>query len=106
MCIRDRLRWIGRKAELLVVFEATGVYHRELELMLGAQGLPFVKVNPRQARRFAQATGRLAKTDRVDAAMLARMGAVLALAPQAPRQQNFHDPVSYTHLDVYKRQAP
>ena len=45
--------------------------------------LPFAKVNPRQARRFAEATGRLAKTDRVDAAMLARMGAVLDLAAQA-----------------------
>lgn len=88
---RALLRWIGRSAELLVVFEATGVYHRDLELTLGARGLPFAKVNPRQARRFAQATGRLAKTDRVDAAMLARMGAVLALAPQAPRQQSFYD---------------
>lgn len=88
---RAVLRWIGRNAKLLVVFEATGVYHRELELMLGARGIPFVKVNPRQARRFTQATERLAKTNRVDAAMLARMGAVLALAPQAPRQQNLHN---------------
>ena len=39
--------------------------------------MPFAKVNPRQARRFAEAIGRLAKTDRVDAAMLARMGALL-----------------------------
>ena len=41
--------------------------------------LPFVKVNPRRARRFAEATGKLAKTDRLDAALLARMGAVLDL---------------------------
>jgi transposase len=89
--LRVLLRWIGRKAELLVVFEATGVYHRDLELTLGARGLPFAKVNPKQARRFAQATGRLAKTDRVDAAMLARMGSALALVPQVPRRQNLHD---------------
>jgi transposase len=40
---------------------------------------PLVKVNPRQARRFAEATGKLAKTDRLDAALLARMGALLDL---------------------------
>jgi transposase len=89
--LRVLLRWIGRNAELLVVFEATGVYHRDLELTLGARGLPFAKVNPKQARRFAQATGRLAKTDRVDAAMLARMGTALTLVPQVPRRQNLHD---------------
>jgi transposase len=41
--------------------------------------LPGVKVNPLQARRFAEAIGKLAKTDRCDAAMLARMGAALEL---------------------------
>ena len=48
-------------------------------------GVPFAKVNPRQARRFAEAIGRLAKTDRVDAAMLARMGAMLELKTRPPR---------------------
>jgi transposase len=41
--------------------------------------MPIAKVNPRQARRFAEATGNLAKTDALDAAMLTRMGAVLSL---------------------------
>jgi transposase len=41
-----------------------------------------VKVNPRQARRFAEASGQLAKTDRCDAAMLARMGSALELEPR------------------------
>ena len=45
-------------------------------------GLPMVKVNPRQARRFAEAIGTLAKTDRIDAAMLARMGAMFELKPK------------------------
>ena len=42
---------------------------------LAEAGFALVKVNPRQARRFVEATGKLAKTDRADAAMLARMGA-------------------------------
>jgi transposase len=41
-------------------------------------------LDPRQARRFAQATGKLAKTDRGDALMLARMGTALDLEPRAP----------------------
>ena len=55
-----------------VVFEATGAYHRLFQQALVEAGLPWVKVNPCQARRFAQATGKLAKTDRCDALMLAR----------------------------------
>jgi transposase len=62
-----------------VVFEATGAYHRLFERTLAEAGLPLAKVNPRQARRFAEATGKLAKTDRCDAAMLARMGSALEL---------------------------
>jgi transposase len=60
-----------------VIFEATGPYGRELERRLESSALPFARVNPRHARRFAEATGRLAKTDRVDALMLARFGAVM-----------------------------
>jgi len=67
-----------------IVFEATGVYHRLLQKALVEAGLPWVKVNPRQARRFAQAAGKLAKTDRCDALMLARMGAALELEPNLP----------------------
>jgi transposase len=55
--------------------------------MLADAGLLLVKINPRQARRFAEATGRLAKTDRLDAAMLARMGMLLKLEPR-PRAQS------------------
>ena len=62
-----------------IIFEATGAYHRALELALGNASLPAVKINPLQARRFAQATGTRVKTDRVDAAMLARFA--IALLP-------------------------
>ena len=71
------LRWIGSNDVARVVFEATGPYHRGLEQRLDAAGLTIAKINPRQARRFAEATGKLAKTDRVDALMLARFGALL-----------------------------
>jgi transposase len=50
------VRWIGKQNGSLVVFEATGAYHRLLEAALAANGTPFAKVNPRQARRFAEAT--------------------------------------------------
>ena len=72
------IRWIG-ETPARVVYEPTGYYHRALERALVAAGMPIAKVNPRQARRFAEATGNLAKTDALDAAMLTRMGAVLSL---------------------------
>lgn len=62
-----------------IVYEATGPYHRALERALGQAGLALARVNPRQARRFAEATGRLVKTDKVDAVMLAKMGEALDL---------------------------
>lgn len=57
-----------------VVFEATGAYDRALRQALAAAGIAFHKANPMQARRFAQAKGRLAKTDKLDAAILAAYG--------------------------------
>ena len=67
--------------------QPTGPYHRAVERALGIAGVPFVKVNPRQARRFAEATGKLAKTDRLDAAILARMGALLELQARPARSE-------------------
>jgi transposase len=55
-----------------VVLEATGGYEMPAVGALGAAGLPVVAVNPRQTRDFAKAAGLLAKTDRIDAAALAR----------------------------------
>ncbi len=87
---KDLIKWIKSQDAALVVFEATGAYHRSLEAALAKHKHPFVKVNPRQARRFAEATGRLAKTDRVDAAMLAKMGAVLDLPAQEPKSESIN----------------
>ena len=57
-----------------IVVEATGGYERLLVATLAEAGLPVVVVNPRQVRDFARALGRLAKTDRIDAEVLALFG--------------------------------
>jgi transposase len=55
-----------------IVLEASGGYEQEAAATLAAAGLPVVVVNPRQVRDFAKSTGQLAKTDRLDALVLAR----------------------------------
>jgi transposase len=55
----------------LVVLEATGGFEVAVTTAMAAAGLPVVVINPRQARDFARATGQLAKTDRLDARILA-----------------------------------
>lgn len=65
----------------LIVMEATGGLEMRLACELGACGLNVAVINPRQARDFAKATGTLAKTDRVDAAVLGAFAK--ALRPQA-----------------------
>jgi len=84
------VNWAGR-CGARIVYEPTGPYHRAFERGLAEAGFALVKVNPRQARRFAEATGRLAKTDPMDAAMLARMGALLDLQARPPRSPILND---------------
>jgi transposase len=57
-----------------IVVEATGGLERTVVAALAAAQLPVVVINPRRARDFAKATGRLAKTDRIDAQVLAHYG--------------------------------
>jgi transposase len=64
-----RLRALG---PALVVLEATGGYELPVVAALSAAQLPVVVVNPRQVRAFARAVGKLAKTDAIDAAVLAQ----------------------------------
>lgn len=64
-------------APFRVIVEATGGLEAPLVAALAAAALPVVVVNPRQVRDFAKATGQLAKTDRVDAQVLAHFGAVV-----------------------------
>jgi len=67
-----------------VVLEATGGYERALARVLHAAGLPVAVVNPRPVRQFARATGRLAKTDRIDAAVLAHFAEVIRPGVRPP----------------------
>lgn len=76
------------------VLEATGRYDQALCSRLHEAEQPFHRANPRKARQFARAAGFLAKTDRVDAVMLARYGAVMALPAQArpePEREQLRD---------------
>jgi transposase len=71
--------WARRDA--FVLFEATGRYDLDLRHALTAAGVRFARVNPARARDFARAAGFLAKTDAVDAEMLAAMAQCLQLPP-------------------------
>ena len=57
-----------------IVFEATGGLEAHVALMLSSAGLPVIVANPRQVRDFARSTGTLAKTDRLDARLIALFG--------------------------------
>lgn len=77
-----------------IIVEATGRYHQPLARALAGQGLPVSVVNPRQVRQFAAASGRLAKTDVIDAHVLANYGQVFQPAPRGVRDaeaQELHD---------------
>ena len=77
-------RW--RSRPVLVLFEATGRYDRLLRHSLQQAGIAFARVNPERARNFARAFGFLAKTDAVDARMLALMAERLRPESHAPSQ--------------------
>src|SRR5215207_9425917 len=69
--VRTLVERLRREPPALVVLEATGGYELAAAAALAAAGLPVVVANPRQVREFARATGQLAKTDRLDAGVLA-----------------------------------
>jgi transposase len=75
-------RW--RCGNVFVVFEATGVYDRELGQVLHQAGIRFARINPARARDFARAGGRLAKTDAIDACMLAAFARTMMPAADQP----------------------
>lgn len=85
----DEAGWaalIGRlrgRAVKVIGLEPSGGYERSLVRALRKAGLPVRLVNPYRVRQFARAFGRLAKNDRIDAAMIARFAA--ELSPRAPR---------------------
>lgn len=95
--IKALIGWLSGHVIARVVFEPTGPYHHGFERRLGEAGLPLSKVNPLQARRFAQAAGSHAKTDAIDAAMLARMGALLT-PPVRPINSKTIDEMKELHI--------
>lgn len=82
--------WLADRPVSCIVYEPTGRWHRDFEQVMIEAGLPLARVNPLQARRFAQALGCRAKTDAIDARMLAQMGAAVELRKTllpSPRQR-------------------
>jgi transposase len=72
--IKALVKRLAKLQPTLIVLEATGGYERQVAQALVRAELPVVVVNPRQVRDFAKATGQLAKTDRIDAGVLAHFG--------------------------------
>lgn len=68
---------------VLIVLEATGGYETAVTAALAVAGLPVAVINPRQARDFAKSLGRLAKTDKIDASMLAHFGEAIRPEPRS-----------------------
>jgi transposase len=76
---------VGRLKKLdptLVVLEATGKFENAVAIGLGVQGVPVVVVNPRQVRDFAKSTGHLAKTDVLDARVIAHFAEAVRPVPR------------------------
>lgn len=78
------LEWFEGIHPKLVCLEATGGYERVLRAALQQQRLPVSVVNPRQIRDFARAQGELAKTDAIDATVIARFAAMFQPDPDEP----------------------
>ena len=85
----DFAAWVA-PADPMVVYESTGHYHRGLEEALAGR-LRLARVNAARARRFAQALGEEAKTDAVDARVLAAMGRALPLRQVEAKPQALRD---------------
>jgi len=81
---RRLIAWLSQYAVSLIAIEATGKWHRQVHRMLHARGFQVAVVNPRRARLFAEAIGLLAKTDRLDARMLALLAVDLSPPARAP----------------------
>jgi transposase len=74
--------WLAPLRPALVVVEATGGLQAPLVAALAVAGIPTAVVNPRQARDFAKSTGRLAKTDAIDAEALAHFAEAIRPLPR------------------------
>jgi transposase len=95
------IRLVRKCAPVAVVIESTGGAERALVAALAVASLPVAVVNPRQVRDFAKATGKLAKTDRLDAQVLAHFAE--AIRPQ-PRRLVAAEQRAFADLLIRRRQ--
>ncbi len=89
--IADLLAWVRPFAAERILFESTGPYQKAAVGALLAEGLPAVVVNARQVRDFAKAMNYLAKTDRIDAAVIAHFGEVAQTTVRPLESQEIRD---------------
>jgi transposase len=82
--LAELLAWLEKLKAQLVCLEATGGYERSLRAALQKRNFPVSVVNPRQIRDFARSAGELAKTDAIDAGMIARFAATFHPEPDEP----------------------
>ena len=89
--IRQLKRWLTRFDHALVVVEATGKWHRHVQRSLAASAIAVAVVDPFRVRMFAKAHGIFAKTDRLDARVLALFAATMSPAVRPPAPQALVD---------------
>jgi transposase len=75
--LKELITILKKDCPIKVIFEATGNYELPLAVALSEANIPFTIMNPRQVRDFAKCLGKLAKTDSLDAAILAQYGHVI-----------------------------
>ena len=80
--VADLVRQLAKLQPKLIVMEASGGYERLSAIALDAARLPVAVVNARHVREFAKSQGKLAKTDRLDAALAAHFGEVSDITPR------------------------
>jgi transposase len=96
--LAELVGWLAARHVTRVGLEASGGYERPVVDQLQAAGLEAVLLNPLRVRRFAQAKGRLAKNDRVDARIVAQFTAVMADAAPAGRRGDLDALVEHLSL--------
>ena len=100
--IASLLEWLSGQEVAQVVYEPTGGYELALAAALGEAGAPCRRVHPNKVRAYAQACGLLAKTDRLDAQVLARYGAAFD-CPAGRRDQDADEAVRVELRDLLRR---
>ena len=99
------LAWLTELAAPLIVLEATGGLEKPLARCLAEAGLAVAVVNPRHVRQFAKGLGLLAKTDRLDAAVIARYGELARPVPRPTRQRAGRPPAGFGPASPASRTA-